>query len=323
MLKNNNQPAVKRIAMRSMQSNRIRNWFAVLAVVLTTLMLTSVFTILLSLGKNMNTMQLRLQGTCASAFLTNPTEEQRAAAEQCDGVNAVGTYIELGSVILPGGEDNPFPLRVCDANEYNKNLLPAFGAVTGSYPAKADEVMLPQSALTLLAIDKPTVGMQVTLPLPDAAGNPAEQTMTLCGWYRDFSASTAFLSEQYAADHGKTVEADGVLSVSSKLGRQGDVYQGLEEIPRTAEQTLETTFDVQSENSSNLLVIGVAIVLISLIVVLSGYLLIYNVLYISVTKDIRFYGMLKTVGTSPRQLRTIVRRQAFRFLVIGVPMFTH
>lgn len=55
-----------------------------------------------------------------------------------------------------------------------------------------------------------------------------------------------------------------------------------------------------------------------MIIVFSGYLLIYNVMYISVTKDIRFYGMLKTIGTAPKQIKKIVKMQAFRLSVIGI-----
>ena len=54
MLKNNNQEAVKRISRRSLKQNRIRNMFAVLAIILTTFMFTTVFSIGFSLGKNMN-----------------------------------------------------------------------------------------------------------------------------------------------------------------------------------------------------------------------------------------------------------------------------
>ena len=51
----------------------------------------------------------------------------------------------------------------------------------------------------------------------------------------------------------------------------------------------------------------------------SGYLLIYNVLYISIAKDTRFYGLLKAVGASRRQVRSLVKRQAFKFACIGIP----
>ena len=60
--------------------------------------------------------------------------------------------------------------------------------------------------------------------------------------------------------------------------------------------------------------------IIALFIVLSGYLLIYNVLYIAVTKDINFYGLLKTIGTSPRQIKKIVKGQAIRISIIGIPI---
>ena len=59
--------------------------------------------------------------------------------------------------------------------------------------------------------------------------------------------------------------------------------------------------------------------MLALFIVLSGYLLISNVMYISVARDIRFYGMLKTIGASSRQIKRLVRLQALRLSLIGVP----
>ena len=48
---------------------------------------------------------------------------------------------------------------------------------------------------------------------------------------------------------------------------------------------------------------------------------------ISVTNDIRFYGLLKTIGTTPRQLRRIIRHQALALSLAGIPLgpvsYTH
>ena len=54
--------------------------------------------------------------------------------------------------------------------------------------------------------------------------------------------------------------------------------------------------------------------------ILSGYLLIYNILYIAITKDIQFYGMLKTIGASPKQIKKIVKGQGLRLSLIGIPI---
>ena len=35
----------------------------------------------------------------------------------------------------------------------------------------------------------------------------------------------------------------------------------------------------------------------------TGYLVIYNIFQISVAGDIRYYGLLKTIGVTPKQLR--------------------
>ena len=59
---------------------------------------------------------------------------------------------------------------------------------------------------------------------------------------------------------------------------------------------------------------------ILLLIVFSGYMIIYNIFYISVSKDIRFYGLLKTIGTTNRQLKKLVRRQALILGLIGTPI---
>ena len=56
-----------------------------------------------------------------------------------------------------------------------------------------------------------------------------------------------------------------------------------------------------------------------LLIIFTGYLIIYNVFQISVTNDIRFYGLLKTIGTTGRQLKRIVRQQALILSLIGIP----
>ncbi len=56
------------------------------------------------------------------------------------------------------------------------------------------------------------------------------------------------------------------------------------------------------------------------VIILSGYLIIYNIFYINVSTDIRYYGLLKTIGTTGKQLRRMVRIQAFMLSVMGIPL---
>ena len=60
----------------------------------------------------------------------------------------------------------------------------------------------------------------------------------------------------------------------------------------------------------------IAIAAFLLLVIFTGYLIIYNIFQISVAGDIRFYGLLKTIGTTPRQLKRIIRQQALLLCLI-------
>ena len=57
-----------------------------------------------------------------------------------------------------------------------------------------------------------------------------------------------------------------------------------------------------------------------LFVILAGYLIIYNIFNISVKTDIRAYGLLKNVGTTGKQLKKIVRMQAWKLSAVGIPI---
>ena len=92
-----------------------------------------------------------------------------------------------------------------------------------------------------------------------------------------------------------TKEKDGVLCISAKSGHQQDLYSIIEKKIKLKEnQEWDVVFDIQEENNDTFFVTAVCVLLLGSIIVFSGYLLIYNVMYISITKDIRFYGMLKT-----------------------------
>lgn len=57
-----------------------------------------------------------------------------------------------------------------------------------------------------------------------------------------------------------------------------------------------------------------------LLILLTSYLIIYNAFQISVAGDIRLYGLLKTIGATPRQLRHIIRVQALSLSALSIPV---
>lgn len=321
MLKNDNKDVVKRISRRSMKMNRVRNIFSILAIVMTTLMFTAVFTLCYSLFINMDIMLVRQQGTKASIYLYYPTQSQLEAVRNTEDVRAVGVRIKAGYAPLDENGDVVIYLDYYDKTEYEKNHIPAITDVHGSYPVGEDEVMMSLDALSALEINAPDLGMPIKLTLADGT----EKTFLLTGWFKDYAyfsgSKEALVSKAYVEKQGFSMEEDGLLAISVKSGMQEETLEQLEaHVPLHEDQEFFSSYDSQSESMGNALVLAALAFLIGAIIIASGYLLIYNVMYISVTRDIRFYGMLKTIGTSPKQLKQIVKKQVFHLAVYGIPI---
>ena len=189
--------------------------------------------------------------------------------------------------------------------------------------------------LELLGVE-PVLGAEFTLTFGIGAGSvETTQTFTLCGWWEydeaivanhiliPKSRADAILDEVGTVPPGE----DGMtgswnLDVMLKSGSRhiaNDIAQilenhGYQDQSAGAPDYIHTgvnwgyTGAQLSDNLDPSVVIAVAAML--LLIIFTGYLIIYNVFQISVTNDIRFYGLLKTIGTTGRQLRRIIRYQA-------------
>lgn len=128
--------AVRRIAARSMHTNRTRNLFAALAILLTTFMISTVFSIGLSFAENYQATQVRLNGTTASIFLNNPSASQTQQIAASDQLEAVGTQISVGSTTQKTRDGKPTNIALLsyDQTEWERHITPAVGEIHGNYP---------------------------------------------------------------------------------------------------------------------------------------------------------------------------------------------
>ena len=78
------------------------------------------------------------------------------------------------------------------------------------------------------------------------------------------------------------------------------------------------TSEKVAENTDPVTLVGIVAFLI--LVIFTGYLIIYNIFQISVTNDIHFYGLIKTIGVTPHQLRRIIYIHALLLCAIGIPI---
>ena len=217
--------------------------------------------------------------------------------------------------------------------------------IQGRLPAEGtNEAATDLHVLELLGVE-PKLGSQLTVTF-DVDGHETTQTFTLCGWweYDPVMVANHILIPESRVD--AILDEVGVDPENSDDGMTGSwnldvMFQNALHIERDMEQVL-ARHGYQSESRAdgdNYIATGVnwgytgsqladsldpgmvlGIASMPLLIIFTGYLIIYNVFQISVTNDIRFYGLLKTIGTTGRQLRRIICQQALMLSLAGIPL---
>lgn len=314
---NRNKSAVKRVEKGMMRANRTRNLFAVFAIVLTTFMITTVFSLGINYMENMELMQVRTSGTTADVSLPMPTAKQEEQIKDLGYVKTVGTQYMVGTVAEQNNEGRELAivLQHYDTTEWEKHYKEAISDLNGKYPAQENEIMLSEDALSQLGIKEPKLNMEIPLSYYDKNGQQ-EKTFILSGWFHSYTGTgMGFVSESYCKNEGYTMEQNGVLSLSLKK-MPDDFLRIQRDVELNEKQSFNGAVSMSSSNGS---VIAMVILLV-LFIIGSGYLLIYNVLYISISKDTRFYGLIKTLGTTQKQIKSLVKSQAVKFACLGIPI---
>lgn len=314
---NRNKSAIKRVEKGMMKANRTRNLFAVFAIILTTFMITTVFSLGINYMENMKLMQVRTAGTSADVSLAMPTAEQEQQIKSLEYVKVIGTKYMVGAVAEKndGGRELSIALQYYDTTEWENHYQDAIDNINGSYPMQENEIMLSENALEQLGITEQKLNMEIPLSYYDKNGQQ-EKTFTLSGWFHSYTGTgIGFVSKNYCKNAEYTLQEDGILSLS--LNKMPDDFWHIQDdVQLNENQSFSGAVSMSSSNGS---VIAVVVFLV-LFIIGSGYLLIYNVLYISISKDTRFYGLIKTLGTTQKQIKALVKNQALKFACIGIPV---
>ena len=339
-MKVSNRKCIRHLAWKSLLSNRARNLVAIAAIALTAVLFTSLFTIALSINEGFQQSNFRQAGGFSHGGFKYITEAQAEALRSDPLIAQWGERRFLGMPAAAPFNKSHVEVSYADANEAHWMYC---DPIEGTLPEEGtDQAATDTRVLELLGIE-PEIGAKFTLTF-DVDGHETTQSFTLCGWWE--------YDEAIVANHILVPESrvDAVLAeVGVDPNDPEDTMTGvwnldvmLKSGDRHIEQDLNqilANHGYQSETAGeNYIDIGVnwgytgarisdiadptvviAIAAVALLIIFTGYLIIYNVFQISVAGDIRFYGLLKTIGTTPRQLRRIIRLQALVLSAAGIP----
>ena len=331
MYKVQNKKIIRKLAKQTFKYNKTRNITGFLAICLTAILFTTVFSIGMSALNSVQQTTMRQVGTKAHGgfkYLTLPQYEKLKSDPKIK---------DISYNILVGTAENPQLSKLYTEIRYTeeKSAKWSFSMPTvGRLPKNKNEAATTLQVLDALGV-KHKLGETVQFEFT-ANGIKHKDSFILCGfWNADdvTVANQAFVSYEYAkriAPVWKNIP-DKFGEKSYESGSVNPVlwFSNSFNIERQMQSLKERCgFDEDVKDGVNwayagseidfttvLLAIGILI-----LIMLSAYLIIYNIFYISVSRDIRFYGLLKTIGTTNKQLKKIVRKQAEILCLTGIPI---
>lgn len=328
---NNNTEVIKRLSKRYFKKNRVRNLAAILAIILTAFLFTSITSLAFSMSSSIQLSMQMQKGSKADGDIRYLTEEQYQELQNSDFIKEVGCRWFIGFASNASGH----MVEINYADSVQQELT--FCTPThGKAPKKANEITTTDQALEALGV-KAKVGERVPIEFT-LRGKTYQYDMVVSGWWEaaNDTGSLLIVSEQFLKDnpelfsntYAKDREIAGTYMADVVLKDKRHIQKQLQEFALSVggepEQMNADNYIACSQNQvgNAMLQPGMmmsAIVFVLLFVV-SGYLLIYNIFDISVMQDVRQYGLLRTIGTSTRQIKKIVNRQAIWLTLIGLPL---
>lgn len=339
MLKVNSKKAIRRLSNRSFKANVSRNIIAVTAIALTAILFTALFTVGSGMIENIQRQTMRQAGGDGMAYLKYITEEQYDAIKDHPLIDKISYNQMICDEVI-----NDKLLKRHAEIFYMNDVGLELGFCTpthGRKPTAENEIIMDTRAMKMLGLPE-EVGASVTFKMKIHGGEIVEREFVLSGWWEadpTFDmASIMAVSKAYVDAHTdelynsfyENYEYTGVVNsyvmFKNSFGLENKLERIITESGYSMDENAQNyimsnvNWSYLSSNFSLDIPTVMAVIAAILLIIFTGYLIIYNIFQISVIKDIRFYGLLKTIGTTGKQVKKIIRRQALVLSCIGIPI---
>ena len=313
--------AVRKLGRRSFRAGRTQNILISMAVVIVTILITAACSVFYNIQRFGQVQELKETGAMTDVVLSGPDEQQLALLRESALVQQpLFVSHKVGRLVGNPGQSG-LSLYLYAEENWETWSRPLFTDIQGNYPVKENEVMMSVWLLKRLGID-PVIGCEIPLSVTWEDREVAEEeTFVLSGYYTDTSyidtasRQKVLVSAEALGNHSGQAEFVG-FSLTA-----GQFQKKLAEIRKELSISEQQSFKVLGGQGFHLSLkdMGTALAVI-LFFMLDGFLIIYNINTISVTKDIQFYGLLKTIGTAPGQLKRLMYYRMGNILLTALPV---
>ena len=326
MFENNNRKIVKKLALKNMKSNRNRSLIIVTAIFLTTLLISFILTAGFSFFSTMYEASSVAPGPGSDGYLTGSraTFEKVVRQEQVEWADYVRkcSTSSLRNDVFVGIQTELF---APDKGFYAHNYI---ALDKGEFPKESTQILISDTLAQKLGLQD--LGSEISLQvvvLRDGKEGETEIPMEVCGIYKNpLSNISSFYEEIYTVE-GFVDAYNPELSKNQnriyvKLNNlnpfllKSDVFDKLSDLAETVQaDSVQTRHYMKFVYS---FVIALPLLFFVMLIMMSGYFLIHNVFSISLASDIRWFGMMKTIGTTKKQLQSMYMKQIRLLACVGI-----
>lgn len=305
--------------------HRKSNRMTLLCIIISVLLVTAIFSMADMSVRMEKTRILNRHGNW-SVVLTNLTGEQSAALVENPDIKSASWYGKLNEDAKEDFSLNGRKLLVCGAQEsYLRDMWD--GILEGSFPKNGDEILLSENAKTLLNLK---IGDQVVVETPGG-----EKNYRISGIGGDDSSYSnqdymlcAFLDwEEFTRLRDEAEETEAQNQYFIQFARGESTEKAIEKIKsryqikenNIQENTALSAIEGES-NSESVKTVYFTAAFLMVLIMAAGVLMISGSINSNVAQRTKFFGMLRCIGASRKQVMNFVKLEALNWCRTAIPI---
>ena len=306
---------IRKLANRNIIEHKFRHALNIIVVMCLTIFISAFEIVSSSTYSNVEEDYLKQNGN-ASQIQAFDVPLESFENFKMDNIEEIGQSVYIGNAVNDEFRNRPSELRYADSNyaEYMFSL-----PIQGRMPENKNEIAVDRSVLEDLEKDA-TLGTDITIYWLDEDKKEQSQTFEVVGIWEENSLYTTrnlWVSKDFIKKMNTNIDLAFNLK-SSKVNNK-TLDEVAEKLQIEEEQVISNWVyedNVQKQIRLETLVykIGASFIL------LCGFLILYNIIAISIASDRKLYGRIKTLGASPKQVKLSVFYQYFFDVLIGIPL---
>lgn len=333
-MKVKNKAYIVRLSKSILNANKSRRNILLLAISLTSILFTSLFSVALGLGKSMETQTMKTIGTISHGSFKELSDKDISILSKDKDIKEFSIREKVG--ILDDEKINA-ELSYIDNNGFEWSLIEK---VKGKFPEKENDVFIDLATAKKLGY-KGEIGEEIEIPysiekpytgeiiekksdkfiISGTFQNPIDSNVGVGQIY----LSKAYVNKLSLPENNNDVEVmlknsfmirDKLIKIAERNG-----YKVVDDPGNLSEKEIRIGVNfayIFSGDSSFDFKTFLPFLAFLILVMVAGYLIINNIFKISVNEDIKLLGLLKTIGMTKPQIKKLVHLESLAVVLPAI-----